>query len=226
MEILDNTHDQNQDLDSDSDMVSVKKPCNNSLHHTYTGKEVSPMGLGYTADAEIEGTIMKGRDDSDWIVGWKNNVKVWNRIPTELEQEEPVIMSTKNPPATEEPAPTKKRATKTAAKKGKESENLTKEPVAATTTVATAAATTVVEEIKPAAKKAASAKKPAAADAITTTVAEAPVKVKRPPNDYNIFVSYKVKHEKYSFQDASKEWGTLTLDQKAEVIARAKVAMA
>ena len=69
----------------------TKKPCINSSEWTYTGKEVSPTGLGYAPDGETEGTKMKGRDDTMWIVGRKNGVKVWNRVPTVLVKEEPVL---------------------------------------------------------------------------------------------------------------------------------------
>ena len=69
----------------------VKKPCLNSSEWTYTGKEVSPTGLGYAPDGETEGTQMKGRDDTMWVVGRKNGVKVWNRVPTLLHKEEPVL---------------------------------------------------------------------------------------------------------------------------------------
>ena len=70
----------------------TKKPCINSSEWTYTGKEVSPTGLGYAPDGETEGTQMKGRDDTMWIVGRKNGVKVWNRVPVVLVKEEPVIV--------------------------------------------------------------------------------------------------------------------------------------
>ena len=69
----------------------TKKPCINSSEWTYTGKEVSPTGLGYAPDGETEGTKMKGRDDTMWIVGRKNGVKVWNRVPTVLVKEEPAM---------------------------------------------------------------------------------------------------------------------------------------
>ena len=70
----------------------TKKPCVNSSEWTYTGKEVSPTGLGYAPDGESEGTQMKGRDETMWIVGRKNGVKVWNRVPTVLIKEDPVIV--------------------------------------------------------------------------------------------------------------------------------------
>ncbi len=59
-----------------------KKSCVNNPAYTYSGKESSPLGLGYTAEAEQVGTTKKGRDESMWMVGIKNGVKVWNRIPT------------------------------------------------------------------------------------------------------------------------------------------------
>lgn len=61
-----------------------KKPCVNNNNFSYSGKECSPLGKGYTADAEQVGTIMEGRDTTMWMVGIKNGVKVWNRVPTDL----------------------------------------------------------------------------------------------------------------------------------------------
>jgi hypothetical protein len=64
-----------------------KKPCVNNSKFTYSGKECSPLGKGYSADAEQIGTIMEGRDGSMWMVGIKNGVKVWNRVPNDLASE-------------------------------------------------------------------------------------------------------------------------------------------
>lgn len=62
--------------------MSTKKPCKNNPAYTFSGKESSPLGLGYTAESEQVGCTMEGRDKTMWMVGIKNGVKVWNRIPT------------------------------------------------------------------------------------------------------------------------------------------------
>jgi hypothetical protein len=68
--------------------LQVKKPCVNNTEFSFSGKECSPLGKGYTADAEQVGTIMEGRDTTMWMVGIKNGVKVWNRVPTDLANED------------------------------------------------------------------------------------------------------------------------------------------
>ena len=66
--------------------------CKNDAKYMYTGKEMSPMGLGYCAEAEMVGKKMMGRDGKDWIVGTKNGVKIWQRAPdAPLVREEPVM---------------------------------------------------------------------------------------------------------------------------------------
>lgn len=64
-------------------MIS-KKQCKNDPSYTFTGKESSPLGLGFSASAEKVGSRMTGRDQTMWMVGIKNGVNVWNRIPTEI----------------------------------------------------------------------------------------------------------------------------------------------
>lgn len=66
--------------------------CKNDPKYMYTGKEMSPMGLGYCADGEMVGKKMMGRDNKDWIVGTKNGIKIWQRAPdAPLVCEEPVL---------------------------------------------------------------------------------------------------------------------------------------
>ncbi len=69
--------------------------CKNNSQYTYTGKEMSPLGLGFCADAESVGTQMVGRDNKSWIVGVKNNDKIWIRAPEKpvLVKEETVLES-------------------------------------------------------------------------------------------------------------------------------------
>jgi hypothetical protein len=69
-----------------------KKQCINDTKYQYTGKEKSPLGRGFSASAEKVGTIMKGQDDTNWMVIIKNRVQVWSRVPTEmLQKEEPIL---------------------------------------------------------------------------------------------------------------------------------------
>jgi len=65
--------------------MASKMSCKNSAKMSYTGKEVSPLGLGFCADAEKVGTLMKGRDGNSWIVGLKKGEKLWVR------SKEPVV---------------------------------------------------------------------------------------------------------------------------------------
>ena len=69
----------------------TKKQCVNNPEYTYTGNESSPLGLGYVAEAEQPGSIMKGKDGTNWMVGKKNGVNVWNRVPIELIKEDHLI---------------------------------------------------------------------------------------------------------------------------------------
>lgn len=74
-------------------MVASKMTCKNNDKFMYTGKEMSPLGLGFCADSEKVGTQMIGRDGKDWIVGIKNGEKIWIRAPEKmvLSKEDPVL---------------------------------------------------------------------------------------------------------------------------------------
>jgi hypothetical protein len=82
-------------------------PCKNNAAFSYTGKEMSPLGLGFCADAESVNREMVGRDGKSWVVGVKNGNKMWMRAPEPvLVKEEPVLpKETVNtePIVTEEP---------------------------------------------------------------------------------------------------------------------------
>ena len=76
-------------------MAPTKLACKNNEKFTYSGKEMSPLGLGYCADAEMVGSFMTGKDSKTWIVGVKNNEKVWIRYAEKkvLEPEAQVILA-------------------------------------------------------------------------------------------------------------------------------------
>lgn len=85
-----------------SDMAPQKMSCKNDAKYMYTGKEMSPMGLGYCAEAEMVGKKMMGRDNKEWIVGTKNGVKIWQRAPdAPLVREEPVMKKCEIEPASD-----------------------------------------------------------------------------------------------------------------------------
>ena len=88
-------------------MAPSKMPCKNNAAFSYTGKEMSPLGLGFCADAESVNKEMVGRDGKSWVVGVKNGNKMWMRAPEPvLVKEEPVLPKetvTEEPVVTEEP---------------------------------------------------------------------------------------------------------------------------
>lgn len=96
-----------------------KQPCKNDASFTYSGKESSPLGLGFTANAEAPGTVMEGRDQTMWIIGIRNGVHVWFRVPTEvvanvtkplMKKEDVLIMEASEQ---QKPIPIKKRVVAT-----------------------------------------------------------------------------------------------------------------
>lgn len=67
--------------------------CLNISTETYTGKEKSPKGYGYSAIVYDIGFEKEGLDKDIWIVQMKNGKKVWfkkNGIP-KITHEEPLI---------------------------------------------------------------------------------------------------------------------------------------
>ena len=78
------------------------KVCHNHMSYTYTGKESTPQGLGYCAEAEEIGKVMTGRDKHMWTVGIKNAMKVWVRIPDQMVAKKEVAPMAKPVPAAPE----------------------------------------------------------------------------------------------------------------------------
>lgn len=76
-----------------------KQACLNNAAFSFTGREASPLGLGWCASAESPGTLMRGRDKRLWVVGMKNNVQVWLVVSDQeaaaatvaMEKDRPVI---------------------------------------------------------------------------------------------------------------------------------------
>lgn len=73
--------------------VSNNYQCINASNETYTGKEMSPKGIGFSAVAYEVGFEKEGVDKQLWIVQIKNGKKVWFRksgMP-KVTHEEPLI---------------------------------------------------------------------------------------------------------------------------------------
>lgn len=190
-----------------------KMPCKNDPEYQYSGKEQSPLGLGYTAEGEKVGTVMEGRDKNKWIVGVKNGVKVWSKVPASSpatpQKEEPVISSKMD---------------------GGDSPRNVVDP----TEDVTAAMKNM--DVTPK-KKPATAKKPAAKKAKekeaddTDTASTTSSKGKRAVSDFNIYMKYRLyqlKEEKTDsthrerFSQAASEWKGLDPNVKEEVMVKAR----
>ena len=61
-------------------MNNSRKQCINVPTATYSGKEMSPLRYGISAEEFDVGTVKTGHDGLNWIVKMKNNRKVWVRI--------------------------------------------------------------------------------------------------------------------------------------------------
>lgn len=56
--------------------------CLNDPNKTFSGKEPSPKGLGYSASAESKGKTMHGKDENMWEVVETKTCKKWMRVKT------------------------------------------------------------------------------------------------------------------------------------------------
>lgn len=73
--------------------VNNNYQCVNASNETYTGKEMSPKGMGFSAVAYDIGFEKEGVDKQLWVVQIKNGKKVWfrkNGMP-KVTHEEPLI---------------------------------------------------------------------------------------------------------------------------------------
>jgi len=78
-------------------MAPTKMPCKNNSAFMYSGKESSPMGLGYCPDSEALGKEMVGKDGMMWVVRAPKGIKMWSRVTAEekkLVREPPVLVNT------------------------------------------------------------------------------------------------------------------------------------
>lgn len=69
--------------------MTSRKPCINVNTATYSGKELSPLHYGLSAEGYELDTIMEGYDKLMWITKIKNNRKVWIRysVPNRMAHE-------------------------------------------------------------------------------------------------------------------------------------------
>ena len=219
----------------------VKKPCINNAQFSYSGKELSPLGNGYSADAEQVGTIMEGRDKSMWMIGIKNGVKVWNRVPTDLSKD-PAILADLTPPdmkAKEEvikkkAAPKKKATTKKVAVTTAVSESEVEADGDAEDKDTPAPKDDKKKKVK-APAKAKKTKKGDEANADEGEEAKTAVpvkeKAKRQPTDFNNFMSYQIKiigeenpgmTHKEKFAKVASLWKSLGDDERKAILEKAK----
>lgn len=89
--------------------MTTRKPCINVPSATYSGKELSPLHFGQSAEGYDINTIMEGFDKVMWIVKMKNNRKVWLRhtVTNKLLHEEPIIHNDTEEVVIKEPIPEK-----------------------------------------------------------------------------------------------------------------------
>jgi len=222
----------------------IKKPCVNNNNFSYSGKECSPLGKGYTADAEQVGTIMEGRDTTMWMVGIKNGVKVWNRVPTDLAKDtaeianpskdkEEVLPSPKKEPvvATKKKTPAKKAEKKPVVQVSEsedepdEVKDSTQDPSDKEDEPPAKLPLSPIKEVK----KAPSKKK--VKEEKTDDKPVEKEKKTRKPTDFNIFMSYQIKiltkenptmSHKDKFTKVASQWKELSESEKKEVLMKAK----
>ena len=65
-------------------MTTIFKKCINNSSKTYHGREDSPLGLGYDAEAEFTGTIMNGQDGKLYTVKAGTKYKKWFPLSIDL----------------------------------------------------------------------------------------------------------------------------------------------
>ncbi len=208
---------------------TLKKRCENSDEYTYTGKESSPLGLGYTAFVCDLGTKRVGRDGTMWMVSIKNDVKVWVRIPTSFAEEAASDQTTEVKGTTSTP---KKRVAK---KKEVVESTLQQESVVeevespVPTATKKKAVTKKPTSTKPEEEVATpTPKKKAATKKVSTDDSGATTPPTRTPTKYNIYMKVRLAKLKDEHPDmphtqrlskAASEWRTMTTEEKDKLIA-------
>jgi hypothetical protein len=224
----------------------VKKPCVNNSQFSFSGKELSPLGNGYSADAEQVGTIMEGRDKSMWMIGIKNGVKVWNRVPTDLSKDASILADLTPPDMKkkEDDVPVKKKAP---AKKKETKKSVT--VVSESEAEPDAESDASPQEKKTAEKKSEKKKSDTETENEEEEKEEAPKKKKavkkkdddkkddkkdkpkRQPTDFNNFMSYQIKiigeenpgmSHKEKFAKVASLWKSMDEDARKAVLEKAK----
>ena len=219
-------------------MAPTKTICKNSEKFSYSGKEMSPLGLGYCADAESVGTEMLGRDGKNWVVGVKNNDKIWMRAPEKpLAPEEPVLTKEVKPepveaeestepepaeadgetdPEKPEPKPAAEKPKRKYTKKSKPAEGDNTEPPAE----------------KPKRKY---TKKPPTTEEGETAPTDKKERKKRGPSGYNLYIGKIMKELREKTQglkttdymkQAQELWGAMTKEEQKKVSEELKAAAA
>ncbi len=189
----------------------MKKQCINHPKYVYSGKESSPLGLGFAADPLPLGTIQEGRDNTNWIIAMKNGIKVWSRITRlseirdrEKEEKQNTIVDGTSPK--KKPTVTRKKTAIASTSKGDAS----------------------LQEVNP--------NQDDVEDKQGEQEQTIPTKetAKRKPTNYNIYMKYKLKQlvkedtnlkPKERIAHAVALWQNMTLDEKNQIVTEAKEAL-
>lgn len=197
-----------------------KRTCKNDSRFTFTGKESSPRGLGFCAEAEVVGTRMEGRDKTHWMVIIKNGVHVWTRVPTELVPEEPIIKGMSEMSLNPEPS-SKKRLTLAIPEEeeGMDGDTTDSTPPTPHEQDASRPASPVKPKPKPKPKA-----PPKAKDATPKPEAKP-----KSLTDFHYYMKYRMAtlakeapDMPNRFSQAAKDWKALTPETKKEVVAKAR----
>lgn len=217
--------------------------CKNNEKFTYSGKEMSPLGLGYCADAENVGTQMMGRDNKNWIVGVKNNEKIWIRAPenNQLQPEKPLLNADEEKKdesvkSDEEEAKAVEKEEAKPAEKPKR--KYTRKPKSNSTTVSESESDKPVEEKptetkaeKPKRKSDNSDKKEGSDDGSDATEKSKKERKKRGPSGYNLFIGKKINEYRESekglktteyMKKAQDVWRTMGKEEQERLAAELK----
>jgi type IV secretory pathway VirB10-like protein len=218
-------------------MAPTKTACKNSEKFSYTGKEMSPLGMGFCADAESVGTEMSGRDGKTWIVGVKNNDKIWMRAPEKpLAPEEPVM--TKEPegePSEPKPEPTTPEKPKKKTTKKPKAETPTPEPTTPDQPIQPSEEPqTPVKPKRKYTKKSKTTDETPTDDTTNNTKPEKKERKKRGPSGYNLFIGKAMKEQREKvpglkttdyMKHAQEAWGAMSKEEQKTLTEQLKAAL-